>query len=273
MRRALVLLVMACHAAPTSEPELAKQADVAVTHVEDASTGSPAPPAVLAPLAGDAWLVKLELEHGDVAFVAPPLGATQPRPIMLGVHGAADRPEWACGGWRNVTDGSVFVVCPQATASAGAFSWSSADQLERVSREAIEAVRARWPEHVADGPVLAAGFSQGARLLTTVATRAHYSPIVLTEGGYDEAATPAFTSAMAETKTRVLLTCSQGGCASRFANGKSTLEKKGVDVRVNYAGPVGHNLDLPAVRSIQRDWSWLVAGDPRWDQWRTSRDD
>jgi hypothetical protein len=31
-----------------------------------------------------------------------PLAATSPRPLVLGVHGNDDRPEWQCGVWRGI---------------------------------------------------------------------------------------------------------------------------------------------------------------------------
>lgn len=77
---------------------------------------SPAPPAPidtppLPPLGGE-WLVRLPLEGFGDAVVSVPLGATSPRAVVVGVHGRNDRPEWACGEWRGVTDARGFILCP-----------------------------------------------------------------------------------------------------------------------------------------------------------------
>src|SRR5512142_3288779 len=84
----------------------------------------------LAPLRGT-WMETITLEDGSQASVTLPLGATTPRPIVVGVHGSGDRPEWSCGEWRGVVDSYAFVVCPRGTPSGGAFVWSSTEQLER----------------------------------------------------------------------------------------------------------------------------------------------
>src|SRR5262245_55783039 len=35
-----------------------------------------------------------------IGVVAVPLGAREPRPIMIALHGGSDQPDWACGAWR-----------------------------------------------------------------------------------------------------------------------------------------------------------------------------
>src|ERR1700742_3291460 len=56
--------------------------------------------AELAPLGNASWIERLEPPGGNVLFVTPPVGAREPRPVVVAVHGAGDRAEWACGGWR-----------------------------------------------------------------------------------------------------------------------------------------------------------------------------
>ncbi|HEY1532616.1 MAG TPA: hypothetical protein VGF76_01315, partial [Polyangiaceae bacterium] len=67
----------------------------------------------LPPLANVSWLEELPLEDGNLAYVMPPIGAREPRPLMVGVHGAGDRADWDCGGWRLGASEYPFVVCPQ----------------------------------------------------------------------------------------------------------------------------------------------------------------
>jgi len=116
----------------------------------------------LVPLEG-AWLESVTLDDGSGANVALPLGATTPRPIVVGVHGSGDRPDWSCAEWRNVVDAYAFVVCPHGSAFGGAFAWSTVEQLDKRVIAAIAAVRARYGAYVHDGPAIYAGFSKGRR--------------------------------------------------------------------------------------------------------------
>ncbi|HEY4106246.1 MAG TPA: hypothetical protein VGM44_20240, partial [Polyangiaceae bacterium] len=72
----------------------------------------------LPPLRADAWLTELDVEGFGKAALAVPLGATEPRPIVIALHGAADRPEWACGAWRSIAGPQPFVLCPRGVERA-----------------------------------------------------------------------------------------------------------------------------------------------------------
>src|SRR5271165_1233900 len=50
--------------------------------------------------------------HPD-AWMSLPTGATGKRPVVVVIHGAGDRPDWQCGGWRRATSGFPFIVCPR----------------------------------------------------------------------------------------------------------------------------------------------------------------
>jgi hypothetical protein len=101
------------------------------------SPGASTVVAALPPLHGE-WLERLPTGQG-VAVATLPLGATTGSPVVLGVHGAGDRPEWSCGGWRLASQSSGFVVCPQGSAlSPTTFAWASAQQLGERSDAALE---------------------------------------------------------------------------------------------------------------------------------------
>ncbi len=113
-----------------------------------ASSAPPLPassaPAPLPPLEG-VWLEELPLADGSVGYVAPPVGAREPRPLIVAVHGAGDRANWACGGWRLAASGYAFVVCPSGLPMGGErFGWDRGRTIhERVSL-ALAAVHARY---------------------------------------------------------------------------------------------------------------------------------
>jgi hypothetical protein len=187
---------------------------------------------------------------------------------MVAVHGAGDRPEWACGGWRGVTEARSFIVCPQgAPAADGRFYWPSTATLRGVIDRALDASRARFGACVLEGPMVYAGFSAGviygAGVLRDEGAR--FPLLMLSEGGYDELADASFGVRFRKSGgQRVLLGCSTGGCAPKMEQARRLLEKAGVPARLNDAGHLGHNLDSRVVTSLQRDWPWLVEGAPGW---------
>jgi hypothetical protein len=190
---------------------------------------------------------------------------------VVAVHGQRDRPEWACSGWRAVTKGRAFIVCPEGVAvgahATGGYYWPSTTAVGRAVDRAVDAVRARFGAYVEDGPMVYAGFSAGVIYGSGFVRDAgeRFPLLMLSEGGYDELASPSFAKRFrASGGRRVLLGCSSGGCAATYERARKLLDAAGVAARVNDAGNVGHNLDAPVVRSLQRDWPWLVEGEPGW---------
>jgi hypothetical protein len=263
---ALLAASISCHrhvasAAPTPAP-------ASTTTTTDAPVAAPPAASALPPLTSAPWLERLDLPGGDVALVSVPLGATGPRPVMVASHGAGDRPEWACGGWRGVTSAYPFIVCPQgAPASDGRFYWQSTAHLTRVVDKALVALRARFGSYVADGPMLYAGFSAGVIYGASLARdrAAEFPTLMLSEGGYDQLADPSFAALFKKKGgRRVLLGCSTWGCPAKMKEALRLFQRAGVDARLNDAGPLGHNLDGRVVQSLEKDWAWLVDGSPAW---------
>ncbi len=237
-----------------------------------ATAESPAPAAAssaspLPPLEAESWLVTLPAPPEAPALVSVPLGAREPRPIVVGVHGAGDRPEWACGGYRGALDAFPFVVCPAGVPCGGGKLCTAAPaELARRIDAAISALRERFGAHVAPGPLVLVGFSlgaiHGAELLWT--RGAEFPRALLLEGGEREL-TPALARGfVAEGGERVLLLCAADDCAGRFGPAASALERAGAQVRVVAAGTHRHNLDGAMVAAVSRAWPWLVEGLPGW---------
>lgn len=221
----------------------------------------------LEPLGGE-WMTKLDLPGGGVAYVAPPLGSTEPRPVVVAVHGAMDHPSLMCSAWRVVADVYPFVVCPAGAKVGERFVWSSSDMIDQAIDAALAAAKARFGPRMVDGPMVYAAFSQSATLagpVLTTANRGRFTRAALTEGGYhalDDASARAFAKAGGQ---RVLYTCSQGGCVPSFGASKSALAGAGVGVKVESPGPHGHSM-VPAVRaSLQASLGWLTDGVAGWE--------
>lgn len=236
-----------------------------------ASTAGPTragEPRALAPLTDAAWLESLPMPAGHAVFVSVPLGATGPRPVMVGMHGAGDRPEWACGGYRGATHAYPFILCPRGVPQGpDKFATPSAARVEQDITDALAALRARFGAYVAEGPLLYAGFSLGAihgvKVLTDEA--ATFPVALLIEGGYAELTPAAARAYRAHGGQRVLLGCGQADCARRFRNAESALSSAGVEVKVLDARTGRHNLDGAMIDALKDAWPWLVAGDPRWE--------
>jgi predicted esterase len=229
----------------------------------------PNAPVGLPPLGeGDAWLDTVTLDDGSQANVALPLGATSPRPLVVGVHGSGDRPDWSCAEWANVVDSYAFVVCPHGSAFGGGFAWSTIEQLDKRVISAITAVRAKYGAYVDGGPAIYAGFSQGANLAPYI-VRNHadvFPMIALDEGGYAQAYDFGLTFAHGGGK-RALLSCSTFRCETDFTASERTLAKSGVDVRVSKLGAFGHTMNQRATSALHEQWKWLVRDDARWSSW------
>jgi predicted esterase len=241
----------------------------------DAAPDAGAPPrsatSKLAPLTDAVWLEPLPMPPGRAAFVSVPLGATEPRPVMIGMHGAGDRPEWACGGYRGATDAFPFIVCPtglpQGRSAPDKFYAPAAERMAEDIESALAGLRSRFGPYVAEGPLLFVGFSLGAMHGAKVlAAHASTFPVaLLIEGGYAEI-TQALAALYAEQGgKRVMLACGQAACRPSFRAAERALRRAGIEVLLLDAGTGRHNLDGAMTRALRDAWPKLVAGDPRWE--------
>jgi hypothetical protein len=251
------------------------------THDARAATDAPAqeaePPAASAPARGPlpplgdaAWLEELELDGFGPASVSVPLGATEPRPVVVGVHGRGDRPEWACGEWRGVTRGYPFIVCPHgvpksAPATAG-LRFAGAEETEDEIRAGLAALHRRFGPYVASGPLVYAGFSLGAILAPTILTaeKHAYPYAVLAEGGQENWTRQAIRAWRSAGGRRALLVCSTRSCNSASRALVPRFEEGGIEARLVFAGDIGHLVDQRVIDAIAPAFPWLVAGEPRW---------
>jgi predicted esterase len=267
LKIATTALLLACN---TAEPPAVATRPAVVAHAPlVAAPTAPSKPVGLAPLGGnDALLDTVTLDDGSEAQVALPIGATTARPLVVGVHGSGDRPDWSCAEWRNVVDAYAFVVCPHGSAFGAAFAWSTVEQLDRRVIAAIAAVRAKYGAYVDAGPAIYAGFSQGATLAPYVVRRhaGVFPMIALDEGGYAQASDFGATFVRGGGR-RALLSCSTFGCENDFSASERTLARSGVDVRVSKLGPFGHTMNGRATSALREQWKWLVRDDDRWKPW------
>jgi hypothetical protein len=258
MRRfAPLVLVFAC-----TRPASVTEPDVMVT---ESAAPAPAPEAAapsLSPLRAE-WLEPLD----DMGFVSPPSGATSPRPLVVAVHGAGDRPDWACSEWRAIFGPRPFIVCPRgAPFASGAFVWWSADALRVAIGRAFEATRVRFGAYVAEGPRVYAGFSQGAVLGASIVEGAPDTyPYAIFLEGLGEIGTRRFTRAFHDRGgKRILVACSQAGCEGSRRAPVEALTRASIDARLVYIGPIGHTVNGAVIGVMRAEIPWLLEGDTAW---------
>jgi len=119
----LGLFAVACtrHAPPERATELRDSSPPSVVVVDagddaderSAARGDGGDAGDRAPLSGFSEHFELLDGKDKLGFVSVPLGAREPRPIMIAIHGGSDKPSLACSAWRGITEAYPFVVCPR----------------------------------------------------------------------------------------------------------------------------------------------------------------
>ncbi|HKY37008.1 MAG TPA: hypothetical protein VJN18_13775 [Polyangiaceae bacterium] len=231
--------------------------------IASAASAIPAP----TPLSAGQGIVPLAVPGFGDAVVSLPLGATEPQPIALALHGNFDRPEWQCEVWRGITEGKLFVLCPRGIPRGDVpkdydrWEWGSLAKTKAEVLAALGALGARYPEHVKPGPVIFTGFSLGAILGAKLIQdpELNVAVAVLTEGGY-QGWTLAKAKALKPTLKHVLLACGQTECRNVFKYQLEPLFKK-AELPATLVAEVktGHTYDGAVAAGIQRHWPKLVS--------------
>ncbi len=195
--------------------------------VSDASDGSDVQDGPDAGAAGDAgerpplggFPEQLELLDGKdkVGVVSVPLGAREPRPIMIALHGGSEKPERACPAWRGITEAYPFVICPRGWGgNESRLGWRNAsDTNQRIAR-VVAATKKTFGSWVEDTrSVVLAGFSMGGDQVALVARRdpQTYRRIVVGDSAHDPRVALAFAGEwVTGGGERALFLCTTSGC-------------------------------------------------------------
>ncbi len=224
----------------------------------------------LPPLHAQSWLVSLTVPGHAPASVAVPLGATSPRPVLVALHGAADRPEWQCGTWRGVT-AVPFIVCPRgvpadAVGAPQRFTYANAEQLRRELRAVLQALKDRFGEHVASGPIVIGAFGRGAELALPVLREepAFFSKVAFIEGGVERWSSSHAALFAEGGGERALFVCGRPSCGAVAARAAEWTKRAGADAHLVYVGPASAAWEPKQARQVRAVWDWLVGDDPRW---------
>lgn len=220
----------------------------------------------LTPLAASSWLVDLDVPGFGKSALAVPLGAKAARSIVIGLHGSADRPEWACAALRSIAGPAPFVLCPRGvpradfTGSDARYTFGSAEDTARELRAALAELKRRYGAYVAPGPVVFAGFELGADQVAFIAPQepSFFSRLLLIG--------PAPSS---WSTSQAALFGPAGGQRVLFAFGDAhraelTLRavltsRAGAESRSVFLGEGPVTLEAPTRRLLAQNWAWLTA--------------
>jgi dienelactone hydrolase len=200
------------------------------------------------------------------AVVSVPSDASEPRQLVLALHGNFDRPEWQCEVWRRITRGEQWVLCPRGIPRRDVpkeldrWEWGSLASTKQELVAAIAALRARYTEHVASSPVVFTGFSLGAilgaRLLQD--PELDVGAAVLVEGGY-QGWTSAKAKALAPRFGRLLFACGQTECRNAYRYQLDPVfQRAGISSAVVADVKAGHTYDDPVAALVAAEWATVV---------------
>ena len=266
----LGLFALACtrHAPPERATELRDSSPPSFVVGDASDDGGDA--GTRTPLSG--FPEQLELLDGKekLGFVSVPVGAREPRPIMVAIHGGSDKPERACSAWRGITEAYPFVVCPRGFGGTeSALGWrTTADTTERIAR-AVAATKKVFGSWVRETPsVVLAGFSMGGSQVALLARSdpKAYRRIAVGDSAHDPR--PALTFSTAWVKgggERAVFLCTTSGCEPSLRSAARNVATQKAPARLNIAPTQVHGLSAPVVQSMRRDWPWLVEGAEGWE--------
>jgi hypothetical protein len=241
------------------------------TSASPSASASAAPDAGPPPLPG--FFESLPVAGHPDAFVSLPTGATGKRPVVVVIHGAGDRPDWQCGGWRRATAEHPFIVCPtgaynaaESTKTDVRYTHTGGPKLLAYIDASLAALAARYPDYADTNTPLLAGFSLGAGEILGLAVQdpARFPRIALVEGAWDGWTDARIAAYLKGGGQRVLYGAGQKGVELSERATAKRLVARGLDARVVFA-PVAHTFDPPLEDAIHGELAWLVEGDTRWD--------
>jgi predicted esterase len=236
----------------TDDPELPVTTSIATT---------------LPPLTAESETISLPVPGRSSAVAVVPLGATDRRPILVAAHGRNDRPEALCAMWSEVVQRRGFVLCPRGVATdEGGFTYDSDTALRQEIDADVEALRARFPDHVDEGPLVYSGFSLGAfQGVEVVAHDPGRTPrAVFIEGGHDPWTQDVASTFAKGGGDRVLFVTGQEANRKRAEEVSTTLRANGVATKVEHVQHAGHAYNGAVQQRIASSFDWLVEGDERW---------
>jgi predicted esterase len=215
-------------------------------------------------------LGELDIPGYESAIVSVPNDLSRPLPVLIATHGAGDGPEWHCAFWSTIVQNRGFVLCPrgQRISRVQEFGYYYPDhfKLREEVLAGLRALKTAGPEAIDPGPVIYAGYSQGATMgaLMAVLEAETFRRLVLIEGGYNQWNLASARRYKRGGGERVLFACGVKGCSRGAQKSAESLQRAQIETRIEYAPGAGHTPAGPVAERIQQQFPWLISGDARW---------
>jgi len=200
-----------------------------------------------------------------------PSATSAPRPLVLVLHGNYDRPEWECKLWSDIIAEAGWVLCPRGVRRSGTtleedrWTYPPRTAARKEMEAAIAVLRGHYPGGISEGVALLVGMSLGSThgAALAVADPAHWSHLVLVEGG-----TSIWTDATAKQYASgggrlVVFACGQPSCAKEAGAAAAALRRAGVETEVVVDLTAGHNYSDQIVEALKQRFRALgLSGQP-----------
>lgn len=203
------------------------------------------------------------------AVVVTPRDTARRYPVLVAAHGAGDRAEWQCAFWSELIGERGVLLCPRGvpmtrSPNTGWF-FRHHHALEREVLDALDALFESFPQ-ADDGPVVFAGYSQGAIMGALFAAKRpeRFPRLILIEGGFDEWDVPTATAFGAGGGKRVLLACGIAHCLRGARRSLGWLRRAEVPSRIEHVPGGGHTYGGSVGKKVAEALGWALEGDPRW---------
>jgi predicted esterase len=230
----------------------------------------------LSRIATEPHLFPLPVPGFPEAVVAIPSAPSEPRPVVVVLHGMGDRPEPHCEAWRTITSAYGFVLCPRgqfdparSSADRRRYTHPGGEALRQHIDAALAALSDRYGTLVDTTHPLLSGFSLGASEAAVLAQQEaeRFSRVALLEGGLDVWWAPNIGQFGWRGGTRVLFGCGSAWCTPPARAAAMRIDAEGIEAHVTFAD-VGHHVAPSLQDALRAELPWFVDGDPRWQALR-----
>jgi pimeloyl-ACP methyl ester carboxylesterase len=225
----------------------------------------------LLPAAARARPALLKVKGFRPAAYVVPAGEGQ-RPVAVALHGNFDRPEWICGEMAELVKGRAWLLCPRGAPRKDVpreydrWTFPSRRRLMAEIQAGLEALAARFPGRLAEGPPLLIGFSLGAihSARFAVAAPKRFPRLYLVEGSH-KVWTPKNIRRFAKGGGQaVLFGCGRRGCGAQSRRLCKALTQAGVRCAEATIPSLGHSYTQPLTGKALPLFNEMMADDPRW---------
>lgn len=210
--------------------------------------------------------------HPPSAFVAPDVAGR--RPLLVVLHGNADRPEWICPVFAQLARHRAWVLCPRGflrrdvPIQLDRWNFGTMASVRAEVEASLQALHTRFPDRVdLDRPVIA-GFSLGGYLASRLAVEQPTQfPRVLAHAGGLGVWTAAGVQKWRKTGgVAMLLTAGEPFREAPTRKTCARVQASGAQCEVVQVPDLGHEYTGRYADAVTEAFARLVAGDARWQQ-------